>query len=465
MSLKKNALATVALTGMAVAVSSAYAAGFQLTEQSSLGLGRAYAGAGIVGDDLSAAHYNAAGMTLLPGTQIQAGSVFVEVDAPFKGVNGESENGRLKGQALPAGYITHQVNDKLWLGLSMTVPYGLGTEYADNWVGAEKGNQSMLMTIDINPNIAYKLTDKLSIGAGVSLQYAKAELGQGQIVNGVNVKDGVVNGDSWAAGFNLGLMWEPTDTLRFGLAYRSQIAHDASGKMKATVDNAAYKAQEAKTAAENAVAAAQAAAAQGDMNTAALRQQEAENYASQAVTYQSMIGRAGSTVMTMDDFNVRVTTPDTIMATATWEATQDLRLSGLVRWARWSNLDELHITSSLIPGGLQVNEYQWQDTWLFSVGADYRIDGNWTVRGGVAYETSAVEKAELRTATIPDADRVWFSLGGSYNYSKQLQIDFGATYLMGVGNMDIYNHAGTQKIGEFDSLDAYIIGAQVQYRF
>ena len=147
MSIKKNALATVALTGIAVAVSSAYAAGFQLTEQSSLGLGRAYAGAGIVGDDLSAVFYNAAGMTLLPGTQIQAGSVFIEVDAPFSGTGvnaGMSENGRLKGQAIPAGYITHQVNDQLWLGLGMTVPYGMGTEYGAIWGNADKGNQSIL---------------------------------------------------------------------------------------------------------------------------------------------------------------------------------------------------------------------------------------------------------------------------------------------------------------------------------
>ena len=180
MSLKKNALATVALTGIAVAVSSAYAAGFQLTEQSSLGLGRAFAGAGIVGDDLSAVFYNAAGMTLLPGTQMQAGSVFIEVDAPFSGDVG-NENGRLKGQAIPAGYITHQVNDQLWLGLGMTVPYGLGTEYGATWgnfEGAQKGNQSMVMTIDINPSVAYKVSEKLSVGAGVSLQYAKAELGE-----------------------------------------------------------------------------------------------------------------------------------------------------------------------------------------------------------------------------------------------------------------------------------------------
>ncbi len=422
MSLKKNALATVALTGIAVAVSSAYAAGFQLTEQSSLGLGRAFAGAGIVGDDLSAAHYNAAGMTLLPGTQIQAGSVYVEVDAPFSGTNvhGQafSENGRLKGQALPAGYITHQVNDQTWIGLSMTVPYGLGTEWSQFWDGSDHGNQSMLMTVDINPNIAYKVSDKLSIGAGVSLQYAKAELGAASdVVSGVAKMDSVVNGDSWAWGFNLGLMYQPTETLRFGLAYRSQIAHDAEGDIK--------------------------------MSSGSI-----------ADGWQPHHFAHG------DDFKVRVTTPDTIMATATWEATQDLRLSGLIRWARWSNLDQLNITSSKIPtGGEKVNHYDWQDTWLFSVGADYRLNNEWTVRGGVAYETSAVDDPKTRTATIPDADRVWFSLGGTYNYSKQIQFDFGATYLMGVGNMDLYSEDGSRYIGEFDSLDAFILGAQLQYRF
>ena len=442
MSNKKNALATVALTGIAVAVSSAYAAGFQLTEQSSLSLGRAYAGAGIVGDDLSAVFYNAAGMTLLPGTQIQAGSVFIEVDAPFTGTNAAgqtfSENGRLKGQAIPAGYITHQVNDQLWLGLGMTVPYGMGTEWGYSWPGADKGNQSMIMTIDINPNIAYKVNDKLSIGGGISLQYAKAELGQsGGMLGDTNLIDAVVNGDSWHLGFNLGVMYQPTETLRFGLAYRSQIGHDAKGDLKLTGPKA------------------------------------------------DQLAAAGLPT-TYDDFGVRVTTPDTVMATATWEATQDLRLSGLVRWARWSNLDQLDIRSvgfmPLLGEPVKVNEYNWEDTWLFSVGADYRLNNEWTVRGGVAYETSAVGEAKDRPATIPDVDRVWFSLGATYNYSKQIQIDFGATWLMGVGNMDLIHEntrvnasgqpsggyigtAAGKKFGEFDSMNAYIIGAQVQYRF
>ena len=428
MSLKKNALATVALTGIAVAVSSAYAAGFQLTEQSSLGLGRAFAGAGIVGDDLSAVHYNVAGMTLLPGTQVQAGSVFIEVDAPFSGYDpltrqAISENGRLKGQAIPAGYITHQINDQWWVGLGMTVPYGLGTEYGHSWAGADHGNQSMVMTIDINPSVAYKVSEKLSVGAGVSLQYAKAELGQSKYNHPQygNLADVVVKGDSWHCGFNLGVMYQPTETLRFGLAYRSQIGHNAEGDALFT----------------------------GDPNILMSGQYLGVN-----------------TQMVTNDFKVRVTTPDTIMATTTWEATPDLRLSGLIRWARWSNLDQLDIHAL---GRDSTNYYEWKDTWLFSVGADYRLNNEWTVRGGVAYETSAIDKVELRSATIPDADRVWFSLGATYHYSKQIQIDFGAAYLMGVGNMDLYHDASasgrSDKIGAFDSLDAYILGAQVQYRF
>ena len=83
----------------------------------------------------------------------------------------------------------------------------------------------------------------------------------------------------------------------------------------------------------------------------------------------------------------------------------------------------------------------------------------------MAYETSAVENEKLRPATIPDVDRLWLSLAATYHFSKQIQFDFGATYLMGVGNMDLWNHEGTEKIGEYDSIDSYILGAQVQYRF
>ena len=403
----KNPTFKIAAAAMMVAgafATQTYAAGFQLSEQSAIQMGRAMAGAGIVGDDLSAVHYNPAGMTLLSGTRMQATGTWVAVNLDYEGNYGQSENGRLKGQTIPAGFITHQINDSLWAGLGLTVPYGMGTEYGEGWEGRERGTESMILTFDINPNLAWKVNDKLSVGGGISLQYAKAELGMGMGPMQANVK-----GDSWAWGWNVGLMFQPVETVRVGLAYRSHIAHNADGHT--TLD----------------------------------------------------INGMGSLT---SDMKVRIKTPDTVTLSATWEATDALRLSGTARWSKWSNFRSLDVRNLDLAGdfGTTVVENNWDDTWFFSVGADYKLNGQWTVRGGVAYDQGPVEN-QYRMAVIPDTDRVWFSGGASYKYTDNLTFDFGATYIKGVGDTDLYDKVGGEKIGEFKSLDSYIFSAQMQYLF
>ena len=405
--------AAALLTAAALSAQTASAAGFQLTEQSSLGAGRAYAGAGIVGDDLSAVHYNPAGMTLLPGTQMQAGSVWIEVNAEYDHKDGSSENGRYKGQAIPAGYITHQLTDDVWLGLGLTVPFGMGTDYDKDWKGAERGYTSTILTFDINPNVAWKVNDFLSVGGGISLQYAKAKLGMGANVHGLS-GTGKIDADSWDWGWNFGVMLSPTEKLRFGLSYRSSITHDAEGDFTLS--------------------------ASGLPNN---------------FTFDS---------------KATVKTPDTIMFTGTWEATDNLRLSSLIRWAKWSNFDTLTIKNDV--NNPMFNdlksvpiENNWEDTWLFSVGADYKLNDAWTVRGGVAYEKDPVSDNKKRMAVIPDTDRLWLSVGATWHAAQNFQIDGGFSYLKGIGNRDLYNAAGTQKLGKYKSLDAVILGIQGQYRF
>lgn len=409
----KNPTFKIAAAAMMVAgafATQTYAAGFQLSEQSAIQMGRAMAGAGIVGDDLSAVHYNPAGMTLLSGTRMQATGTWVAVNLDYEGNYGQSENGRLKGQTIPAGFITHQINDSLWAGLGLTVPYGMGTEYGEGWEGRERGTESMILTFDINPNLAWKVNDKLSVGGGISLQYAKAELGMGMGPMQANVK-----GDSWAWGWNVGLMFQPVDTVRVGLAYRSHIAHNADGHT--TLD----------------------------------------------------INGMGSLT---SDMKVRIKTPDTVTLSATWEATDALRLSGTARWSKWSNFKSLSLDNSgfdnqivdQIASAHSTITNNWDDTWFFSVGADYKLNGQWTVRGGVAYDQGPVEN-QYRMAVIPDTDRVWFSGGASYKYTDNLTFDFGATYIKGVGDTDLYDKVGGKKIGEFKSLDSYIFSAQMQYLF
>ena len=400
--------AAALLTAAALSAQTASAAGFQLTEQSSLGAGRAYAGAGIVGDDLSAVHYNPAGMTLLPGTQMQAGSVWIEVNAEYDGKDGSSENGRYKGQAIPAGYITHQLTDDVWLGLGLTVPFGMGTDYGKGWKGAERGYTSTILTFDINPNIAWKVNDFLSVGGGISLQYAKAKLGTALVRN---VANGKIDADSWDWGWNFGIMVSPTERLRLGLSYRSSITHDAEGDF--------------------------------DCVTPVL-----------TATFNS---------------KATVKTPDTVMFTTTWEATDNLRLSSLIRWSKWSNFKTLTIKNEVPSGyenfGSKSYDNDWEDTWLFSVGADYKLNDAWTVRGGVAYEKDPVGDNSKRMAVIPDTDRLWLSFGATWNASKNFQIDGGFSYLKGIGNRDLYDKVGGQKIGKYKSLDAVILGIQGQYRF
>lgn len=417
----KNPTFKIAAAAMMVAgafATQTYAAGFQLSEQSAIQMGRAMAGAGIVGDDLSAVHYNPAGMTLLSGTRMQATGTWVAVNLDYEGNYGQSENGRLKGQTIPAGFITHQINDSLWAGLGLTVPYGMGTEYGEGWEGRERGTESMILTFDINPNLAWKVNDKLSVGGGISLQYAKAELGSGRIVskNGHTINSNV-KGDSWAWGWNVGVMFQPVETVRLGLAYRSNISHNADGHT--TLNNVPVKTD-------------------------------------------------NGLVLTniRSDMEVRIKTPDTITFSATWEATDALRLSGTARWSKWSNFHSLDVQNLDLAGtqfSSTVVENNWDDTWFFSVGADYKLNGQWTIRGGVAYDQGPVEN-QYRMAVIPDTDRVWFSGGASYKYTDNLTFDFGATYIKGVGDKELVS-VNEKASGEFKSLDSYIFSAQMQYLF
>lgn len=416
------------------AASAAHAAGFMLTEQSAGALGRAYAGVGVDGTDLSGVYYNPATMTLHPGTQIQAGFVAVGLDLAFEGEkNGQAvtENGQYNTQAIPHGYISHQLNDSMWVGLAMTVPFGMGTEYDDNWAYANRGISAEVLTFDFNPNVAWKVSDKLSLGAGMSIQYAAADLKmkenlQGQIGMPVTV-DGEIDADSWAWGFNVGLMWSPLENLRFGLSYRSKVNHHADGDFT--------------------------------LNNPRLQDQP--------------FGGIDQMMGTFDG-KASLSAPAWAMATAAWDVNELLSLYATFRWTDWSSFDTLRIKSSglALLGGAKTVENHWQDTYLVSVGADLRFTNWWTFRAGIGYETSAVDDPKYRTAIIPDADRLWLALGSSFKATENMQIDVSAAWLHGIGERNLWSSDGSnpiegtpEKAGKFEDLDAYLFGVQLVYKF
>lgn len=425
-SVMKHTLAALAV-GVAFS-SAAHAAGFMLTEQSAGALGRAYAGVGVDGTDLSGVYYNPATMTLHPGTEIQAGVVAVGLDLAFEGTGkdyaGVTENGQYNTQPIPHGYISHQLTDSVWLGLAMTVPFGMGTEYADNWDWNNRGISAEVLTFDFNPNVAWKISDKLSLGAGMSIQYAAADLkmNDGMSVTGIGQvsMDGEVDADSIAWGFNVGLMWSPLDNLRFGLSYRSRINHNADGDF--TIDNVSNPA------------------------------------------FSQLAG--------VSDASATISTPAWAMATAAWDVNDLLSLYATFRWTDWSSFETLDIKAANIPtGGIKTVENHWQDTYLVSVGADLRFTNWWTFRAGIGYETSAVDDPKYRTAIIPDADRLWLALGSSFQATDNMQIDVSAAWLHGISERDLWSNDGSrpgdtpEKVGKFEDLDAYLFGVQLVYKF
>lgn len=447
----KNTSFKIAAASAAVAslfASAANAGGFQLTEQSALGLGRAYAGAGVDGADVSGVYYNPASMTLTPGTAAQLGFVGVGLNLDYADNSGTTENGRKAPELIPHAYISHQVNDTTWVGFSFTVPFGMATEYDRNWAHKDHGTDAEIMVFDFNPSVAWKVTDKVRLGAGISLQYVDASLGMGGtaptslISHETTNVHGQLEATSTAWGWNAGILFTPVENVRLGLSYRSQIQHKAEGDL--TIDGLA------------------------PLN-------------------------AGIMQLPLDQFNgtydsgAVVSAPAWAMMSAAWDVNSWLSLYATFRWTDWSSFESLKVDTSALesaimgslpPGsegmagpivgqmveGMSYIRNNWRDTYLYSVGGDLRVNSFWTLRGGIAYETSPIQERETRTAIIPDADRWWFSVGSSYKISENMIADVGFAHLHGVHERSLYGANG-QEVGKFRKLDAYLLGAQLQYKF
>ena len=426
--MKNIKLPAAIAAALSAVAGTAHAAGFQLTEQSALALGRAYAGVGVDGTDISGVYYNPATMTLHKGTKVQAGGVGVGLNLEFSDDHDEShdQNGRGAEQFIPHGFFTHQINDSTWFGLGITVPFGMGTEYGESWAHNATGVSANIMTVDINPNVAWKVNEKFSIGAGISLQYAQADLkkkSQKSLGDATLTPMTEIDADSTAWGWNVGVMWSPLENLRFGLSYRSNVVHDA----------------------------------EGDLTIEGLPDAPDASPLDPAMLNGTYKGSA------------TVEAPAWAMATAAWDVNDLLSLYATFRWANWSSFDTLEVegsatlpTGTAIPLGTTIKN-NWKDTYLFSVGGDLRLTDFWTLRGGVGYETSPIKDPKTRTSIIPDANRWWFAVGSSFKWSEQFSTDVSFAHLHGVGERNLWEDG--KKVGRFRRLDAYLLGVQMQYQF
>ena len=423
------AVAALAVTCAACPARDAAAAAFQLKETSALDLGNAFAGAGSAADSAATVFTNPAGMTQLPGLQVAAGLSLILPSFRFRGtardgagrlISGESDRDGGRSAIVPYNHVSYRVTPDLAVGLSLTSPFGLATYYGAGFVGRYQADKTDLKTLNINPAIAYQVTPWLSVGAGVSAMYARAEFASSinsSALAGQPLQDGFfrLRGDDWGFGYNVGVLVQPGPATRIGLAYRSRVQQDFVGTVTYNLPPQL-------------------------LANAALRER-----------FRSGAG------------NAKVVLPDTASLGITQGFGADWTVSAEVVWTNWSQFKNL--TATRDNGTVLTTQPQrYDNSYFVALGASYRVTDSLTLRGGVAFDKTPVSSA-YRAARVPDESRTWLAIGASYTVLPGVTVDAGYAHLfVQDSRINEATRTGDRLQGEFrNRVDVLSVGVRTVF--
>ncbi|MBO7484109.1 MAG: outer membrane protein transport protein [Alphaproteobacteria bacterium] len=428
--MKVNKLVKIAVAvAVALHIADAKAASYQLNDYSVTGLGRSYAGAGIMGDDYSAIAYNPAGMTLMKKSGVQQVFNMINVNSDVEGLDEhKGSKGKMKfWQPVPAGFAQYNVNDKFFLGAGIYAPFGLKTKYKANWFGKDAAILSKLDIVDFNISAAYKLDQHWSFGASAILRYI-----YGRMTQKIGTMGPYGGGDinfnvhGWSQTGTLGVMYEVDKNTRFGASWRLRSAQRAKGKFKMSGINPAPSA-----------------------------------VLPPGMTWPSYLKDGMTDVWANPDL------PETVTLSA-YHRYKDVGFSGTARWTHWtSSFPNFTVYSSSLPEGKKTNDYRYKNSWTLSGGMDYYYCKNLTFRLGAGWDQSPTNGAKRRTIRIPDSDRWWMSVGASY-MKNNWQLDVGYAHLIAKTAKSLEDKGtllSDPVHAKYKNTQSNILGVQVQYKF
>ncbi|TYL44047.1 MULTISPECIES: long-chain fatty acid transporter FadL [Dickeya] len=375
--LKKTSLA-VALALMA---SNATAAGFQLNEFSSSGLGRAFSGESAIADNATSGSRNPATMTLFDRPTFSGGATYINPDIDLRGTSStgrDASAGNIAPHAwVPNLHFIMPLNDQWAFGASATTNFGLATEFSDNFSAGSIAGKTDLKTSNLNLSAAYRLNQHFSVGLGVNAVYADAKIvrNAGEIGPALGVSSTSeithLDGKEWGYGWNAGILYELDKNNRFGLSYRSKVDIDFNG------------------------------------------------------AFRSSLTPSRGTVPGKLTLNL----PEMWELSAYHRVAPQWAVHYSLAYTSWSDFQELRATGS---NGQELfkKDENFHDSYRIALGTTYYYDDNWTFRTGIAFDDSPVP-ADKRTISIPDQDRLWLSAGTTYAFNKDASVDVGVSYMHG----------------------------------
>ncbi len=358
---------------------------------------------------------------------------------PLGGTGGDAGDLAL----LPHIYFAMDVAKDWKFGVGVGAPFGLKTEYSADWLGRFQGIKSDLQTVNINPTLAWRVSDKVSLGLGLNYQRLDAELtsavptvasafggvlaatgsaataiGVANAIPAANAEGSVaISGNDSAWGYNFGGMFKLSNQTRLGVAYRSAIKYQVSGTANFSGIPAGLP----------------AAVAAGLAN-----------------------GNVG----------LDIKMPDSLSLALNHRLNDKWTLLGDLSWTGWAKINELRIVRDT-GTTLNLTPENFKNTWRAGFGASYRYNDRWTSKVGIAYDKTPVNDTD-RTVRLPDSDRTWLAIGAQYRPARNQTLDIGYTHLFmkdasinqNAGNTAAY---GLVKGNYKNSVD--ILGVQFSYRF
>jgi len=377
-----------------------------------------YAGAGLAGraNDAGTVFTNPAGMTRFKGSTYMAGVTPLYIYAPFNSDQDTTASGPDKGvyEFLSGGAFAAilPVTDKLIFGISAQNYFGLVLEWDNKWVGRYESTEVALLAPQLQPTVAYKVTNWLSIGAGAGLTLGVLA-DEGRINNlEPDLGDGKFKYDDtdFAVQGNFGVMIEPTDRTRVGLRYLTETDLDFKANL-----------------------------------------------------YLSGVGPAiGNATKSLGKIDLGMKMPQSLMAGIFHQVNDEWAVLGSVGWDDWSRFGRVRVKIAGTEVKRIVDE-DFDDTWHFGIGTQYQYTHKLMLTAGFSYDSSMAD-SDTRPLTLPLGAMYRYGLGFKYQKSDDLLLGGGLSFLW-EGDLKVKPAGGpeTSVSGQYDNVNITFLSGYIQW--
>ncbi len=359
-------MATSAAALVSLTAASVSAGGFALRERSTHAQGASFSGSTAAAADVTYSLFNPAALSRVEHFEAGFGASVILPDITGEAANGETQRPGVVG-VVPSTALGYRLNKDFVIGLGVYSPFGLTTEYDADFIGAFDGKRSELISIAVQPAIAFNLSEDLSVGIAGALIYNDPQLTS---ITGFDPVTGQpqetkLNATEFEYSASIGALWQVTDDTRIGVAVHSGYDITTGGTLS---------------------------------------------------TFN------GATPVEFDG-DASISLPMTASIGIHHQINDQWAVMGEFEWANWSEFDEIRVDVPALAPNNDIGEgANYKDSIFIALGAEYKYSDNWTFRGGVAYDQTPTQ-INGRSIRIPDGDRIWASLGASYQVNDAMRLD------------------------------------------